>query len=191
MTTSRLLLAAAAAGFLLAAALHLASFLPLPPALGESLTLALLASAFALLVTVFARIRRAGAPTRLVGRFRIYDWRPLVALIPPPMRWLTMAMLLYAMMNFGLSMLQGGGVTAAVEDGRYFLTAPGAERREVMREEYDAHRRVATRLFSGHLLLFYLVPLVYFRFVDPRLIELSRSPRAPAAAPGSGRESVG
>ncbi len=25
------------------------------------------------------------------------------------------------------------------------------------------------RLLSGHLLLFYLIPLMYFRFVEPRL----------------------
>jgi hypothetical protein len=25
------------------------------------------------------------------------------------------------------------------------------------------------RLLSGHLLLFYLIPLLYFRFVEPRL----------------------
>ena len=51
-----------------------------------------------------------------------------------------------------------------------------------MREEYDAHRRVATRLFSGHLLLFYLVPLLYFRFVDPRLIELRSAANTPASS---------
>ena len=36
------------------------------------------------------------------------------------------------------------------------------------REEYDVYRRLTIRLLSGHLLLFYLVPLTYFRFVDPR-----------------------
>jgi hypothetical protein len=27
----------------------------------------------------------------------------------------------------------------------------------------------SVRLLSGHLLLFYLIPLMYFRFVEPRL----------------------
>jgi len=27
----------------------------------------------------------------------------------------------------------------------------------------------SVRLISGHLLLFYLIPLLYFRFVEPRL----------------------
>ena len=39
---------------------------------------------------------------------------------------------------------------------------------EVSREEYDVYRRLTIRLLSGHLLLFYLVPLTYFRFIDPR-----------------------
>jgi hypothetical protein len=167
---SRRLLAIAAAGFVLAAALHLSSFTPIPPLLGEAPTLVLLAGAFALLVAVFARLGRAGAPTRpwLGGRVRIYDWRALVSLVPEPIRWLALAT------------AQGGGVTASASDGKFYLTAPGADRRAVSREEYEAHRRVTTRLFSGHLLLFYLVPLIYFRFVDPPLIELGR----PALAPG-------
>jgi hypothetical protein len=178
---SRLLLATATAGFVLSAVVHLASFAPIAPALGEAPTVVLLGGAFALLVAMFWRLGRAGAPTRVVlrGRLRVYDWHPLVALVPEPIRWLGLATVFYAMMNFALSIVQGGGVTASAVDGKLYLTAPGAERREVSREEYDAHARLTTRLHSGHLLLFYLVPLIYFRFVDPPLVE-----RRPALAPG-------
>jgi hypothetical protein len=167
--------AAATTGLLAAAALHLMSFVPLPPLAGETPALALLAGAVLLLVAMLARLRRRGAPTRPWLRFRVYDGRALLSLVPERMRWLGFAMILYVVMNFVLSLVVGGGVTATASDGKFYLTAPGAPRREVSREEYEAQRRLTTRIFSGHLLLFYLVPLMYFRFVEPRLAELGRS----------------
>ncbi len=170
----RRLLGSATAGFVAAAALHLATFAPVPPFLGDAPALLLLAGALVLLVAMVARLRRAGAPTRPWGRLRIYDWRALASPVPEPMRWLTFALVLYVLVNFLLSLALAGSVTATASGGRFYLSPPGAEPREVSGEEYDAHHRVTARLFSGHLLLFYLVPLVYFRFVDPRLAELGR-----------------
>jgi len=176
---SRLPLAAATAGFVLAALLHLSTFAAIPYELAEAMSLALVTGAVALLILVFRRLGRGGAPTRpwLGGRLTVYEWRPLAALVPDPIRWLVLATALYAMMNFALSVMAGGGVTASEEGGKLYLTSPGEERRLVSREEFAAHRRLSARLYSGHLLLFYLLPLVYFRFVDPRLPELAGAAR--------------
>ena len=99
--------------------------------------------------------------------------RALVGLVPSGARMLIVGVVLYALMNLVLSLMLTGGVTAeAVGDKRYLID--GGHREEVSREEYDVHRRLTIRLLSGHLLLFYLVPLTYFRFVDPRRHLLAR-----------------
>ena len=93
--------------------------------------------------------------------------RAVVGLVPSGARMLIVGVVLYTLMNLVFSLMLTGGVTAeAVGDKRYLID--GGRREEVSREEYDVHRRLTIRLLSGHLLLFYLVPLTYFRFVDPR-----------------------
>jgi hypothetical protein len=178
---SRPLLGAATAGFVVAAVLHLATFAPVPPP-GDALSLLLLAGAFALLAAMVARLRRMGAPLRAWGRVRVYDWRALASLVPASLRWLVLATVLYALVNFLLSLALAGSLTATTAGGTFYLGEPGAAPREVSRAEWDAHRRVTARLLSGHLLLFYVVPLVFFRFVDPRLADLGR----PLVAPQGG-----
>src|SRR3989304_4944195 len=79
-------------------------------------------------------------------RLRVYDWRAVAALVPGGPRVLVAATGLYVVMNLGLSLLLVAGESVSAEE----------------------HRAVTLRLFSGHLLLFYLLPLVYFRFVHPR-----------------------
>ncbi|HEV8441579.1 MAG TPA: hypothetical protein VGT40_26110 [Methylomirabilota bacterium] len=167
----RIFLAMATAGFAIASALHLVTFTrDLWPA-GDGPVLLLLAGAFVLLIAMVARLRRADAPTVSWRRFRFYDWRALVSLVPPPVRGIALATLLYVLLNSALSLVMGAGASLTASDGKFYLGEAGAERREISRDEYDARHRLSTRLYSGHLLLFYLVPLVYFRFVDHRLSE--------------------
>ena len=179
--TARLFLVWATAGFVASAALHLATFTPLEPPVGDAPALALFAGAFVPLLAMLARLRRARAPIVSAGRFRVYSWRALASLVPERIRVLAFGMILYVLMNLVLSLALGGGATATVSDGKLYLAEAGGGRREVSREEYAAHRRLTGRLLSGHLLLFFLVPLIYFRFVDPRLAELG------AAASQGGR----
>jgi hypothetical protein len=73
----------------------------------------------------------------------------------------------YTLMNPVFSLMLTGGVTAEAVGVQHYLV-DGGRREEVSRAEYDVYRRLTIRLLSGHLLLFYLVPLTYFRFVDPR-----------------------
>jgi hypothetical protein len=131
---------AATAGFAASAALHLATFTPLPPAYAAAVALGLFAGAFALLAALIVRLREAGAPARGQGAIRMVEWRRLVAVIPQGPRRAAMAVIAYVLMNLVLSLLLLGDEGVA-----------------------------SVRLLSGHLLLFYLIPLMYFRFVEPRL----------------------
>ena len=130
---------AATAGFAASGVLHLATFTPFPPEYAAALALALFAGAFVLLAAVVVRLREAGAPARGSGPIRMVDWRALIALIPEGARRAAVGVIAYALLNLALSLLVGDDRTGSV------------------------------RLLSGHLLLFYLIPLMYFRFVEPRL----------------------
>jgi hypothetical protein len=129
----------ATGGFVASAALHLATFTPLPPEYAAAFALVLFAGAFALLAALIVRLREAGAPARGQGAIRVVEWRGLAALIPMGARRVGGAVVGYVLMNLALSLL---------------LTDDGVG---------------SVRLLSGHLLLFYLIPLMYFRFVEPRL----------------------
>ena len=167
----RVLIGLTTAGFVASALLHLATFSRLLPVPGDALPLALFALAFVPLAAMLLRLYRSTVAARgasPAAGARSAGWRALGALVPPGARMLIVATVLYALMNLVLSLMLTGGVTAEARDGRHYLVEDG-RRREVSREEYDAHRQVTLRLLSGHLLLFYLVPLTYFRFVEPQL----------------------
>lgn len=137
----------ATAGFGVSALLHLATFTPFPPAYAALVALALFAGAFALLATMIVRLREASAPARGEGPVRLVDWRALLALIPEGPRRAGVAVIAYVMLNLALSLFLGDEGLGSV------------------------------RLLSGHLLLFYLIPLMYFRFVEPRLRDGDGPPR--------------
>jgi hypothetical protein len=130
---------AATVGFAASGVLHLSTFTPLPPEYAAAVALALFVGAFLLLGAMIVRLREAGASARGEGTVRVVDWRALVGLVPEGPRSAAVAVLAYVLLNLGLSL---------------FLADDGAG---------------SVRLLSGHLLLFYLIPLMYFRFVEPRL----------------------
>ncbi len=126
-------------GFVSSAVLHLATFTPFPPAYAAAIALVLLAGAFVLLAAMIVRLRESGAPARGRGTVRMVEWRVLLAQIPRGPKHAAVAVIAYVLMNLGLCLLLGDEGAASV------------------------------RLLSGHLLLFYLIPFMYFRFVEPRL----------------------
>lgn len=179
--SGRLWLAASTLGFVASALLHLGTFSPAAARLTDAHAALLFAAAFVPLAAMIVRLRRAAAPARQWRRLRLDDWRLLAALVPGPVRALVFATGMYVLMNLVLSLMLIGGASAVEVDGKYYLTAGATDRHEVSRADYEAHRAAALRLSSGHLLLFYLVPLVYFAFVDPR-----REQRRSVEFPGPG-----
>jgi hypothetical protein len=133
----------AAAGFVVSAALHLLSFTPWAAVAGERTIWALGIVAFSLALAMVARLRRTGALGRRWGRVALLDWRGMVGFVPPGLRFLMVGAALYAWMNFVLCVM---------------LEVPPA-----------AQAAITLRMASGHLIFFFLVPLVFFRFVEPGL----------------------
>jgi hypothetical protein len=131
---------AATAGFAASGALHLATFTPLPPEYAAAVALALFAGAFVLLAALIVRLRESGAPARGAGAVKVVEWRRLLALIPDGPRHAALAVVAYVLLNLVLSL--------------FLLGDEGLS---------------SVRLLSGHLLLFYVIPLMYFRFVEPHL----------------------
>jgi len=130
----------AAAGFVASAALHFLSFTPWAALPGERAVWALGALVFVLAAVMVARLRSTAALGRRWGRVAIYDWRTLISKVPPGLQLLVVGAALYAWMNFVLCLLLE---PAALPQGA-----------------------VTLRMASGHLIFFFLVPLVFFRWVD-------------------------
>jgi hypothetical protein len=70
----------------------------------------------------------------------------------------------YALFNFFLGTNVIGAGNAEVVAGQYVLTSHGRVLAHVSELEYHLRRAWELRLFSGHWLFFYLVPMVYFFF---------------------------
>ena len=150
-TLGRLL---AAAGFLVSAALHLLTFTPWGGMIGERAVWALGALALLLALAMVVRLRRVPRIGQgRLGRLALLDWRALVRSVPPGLRFLIVGAALYAWMNFGLCLL---------------LDVPPAEQAVI-----------TMRMATGHLLFFFLVPLVFFRFVEPGLDATAAGQEAP------------
>ena len=130
----------AAAGFVTSAALHFLSFTPWAALPGERAVWVLGALVFVLAAVMVARLRSGAALGRRWGRVAIYDWRTLISKVPPGLQLLVVGAALYAWMNFVLCLLLE---PAALPQGA-----------------------VTLRMASGHLIFFFLVPLVFFRWVD-------------------------
>jgi len=135
-----LYLCLAAAGFVASAALHLLSFTRWAALPGERPVWALGAAVFVIAVAMVARLRRTAALGRRWGRVGVYDWRALVRAVPPGLQMLVVGAALYAWMNFILCLMLELGP--------------------------PSQSAITIRMASGHLLFFFLVPLVYFRWVD-------------------------
>ena len=130
----------AAAGFVTSAALHVLSFTPWAAQPGERAVWALGTLAFVIAAAMVARLRRTATLGRRWGRVGVYDWRALVRPVPQGLQLLVVSAALYAWMNFILCLM---------------LDPP-----------VHAQAAITLRMASGHLLFFFLVPLVFFRWVD-------------------------
>ena len=145
-----LCLVLAAAGFAVSAVLHLLSFTPWATVAGERALWALGIAAFLLALAMVAWLRRSATlGRRHWGRLAFLDWRGMVRSVPPGLRFLIVGAALYAWMNFVLCVM---------------LEVPAS-----------LQPAITLRMGTGHLIFFFLVPLVFFRFV-PEGAEATRAP---------------
>ena len=69
----------------------------------------------------------------------------------------------YALINFALFFYRSSGGTPEERDGKYVLQNHGTVIRELSADEYERHSAYVVRGFSGHWMVFYLIPALYFR----------------------------
>ena len=144
----------AAVGFVVSAILHLLSFTRWAGVAGERAIWALGVVAFLLALAMLARLRRSATlGRRRWGRVALLDWRGMLRSVPPGLRFLIVGAALYAWMNFALCVM---------------LDAPAS-----------TQAAITLRMATGHLIFFFLVPLVFFRFV-PEGLEAARAPDGPS-----------
>ncbi len=158
---------------------HLSTFIARPivpaPAFGI-LHVATMAIFFTMILSLqaHARLQPMVEQSGLFGRLRASNQQSrdfqarVLSLLPPKAGLLCVATFLYACVNFGIFMMQVEGSTAQ-KDGQYYLHNHGTKIRDITVAEAQQHRRLVTRGFSGHWLLFSTLPAVYFYFVEQRL----------------------
>ncbi|NWK46471.1 hypothetical protein [Ralstonia pickettii] len=84
--------------------------------------------------------------------------------VPPWVAIIGAALFIYAMVNFLLFALHSAGGNPVERHGKYLVMNHGKLIREITASEYAELRTNELRGFSGHWLLFYFVPAVYFLF---------------------------
>jgi hypothetical protein len=90
-----------------------------------------------------------------------YQEIPKAAL--PAWAWrMTYAAGIYTVVNFALFLYNVEGGSPDIRDGRYVLANHGKIIRELTEDEYHIQRVYVARGFSGHWILFYLLPALYF-----------------------------
>ena len=76
---------------------------------------------------------------------------------------------IYAALNFALFNYNSEGGSPDIRDGHYVLHDHGKIIRELSEDEYHIQKAYVARGFSGHWMLFYLMPALYFGFADAAL----------------------
>ncbi len=79
---------------------------------------------------------------------------------PAWVQWLAGAAFIYTFFNFFTAFQSGG--TPDIRNGEYVLHNHGRIIRHLTEAEYHQERARVARGFSGHWLLFYLIPALYF-----------------------------
>jgi hypothetical protein len=89
-------------------------------------------------------------------------WGKLNASLPRWGRYAVKALFAYALVNFALFLFLSKGGVPEESDGRYVLRNHGEIIRELSPEEYERQKAYVLRGFSGHWMVFYMVPALFF-----------------------------
>jgi hypothetical protein len=146
----------ALAGFLLAAAVHVAALAGVDVAARIPAVSMLHVGIFVVFVPfVFSIRKRFGNKVSLAA---------LRGLVPGWVFVAGAAVFLYTLVNFALFMVETQGGSPAISQGKFILQSHGHLVREITQGEYTAFRANEVRGASGHWLMFYFLPFAYFMF---------------------------
>ena len=93
-------------------------------------------------------------------------FKDLLKGIPKPARALAIGVFVYAGINFMYSITLLSEGSPAIQDGNLVLLDHGHYVRELSEAEFFALKRAGVRAFSRHWLVFFLIPALYFRYVN-------------------------
>ena len=88
-------------------------------------------------------------------------WRDFFARLPLWAKTVVVLFAVYAMVNIVLFFALSQGGSPEVRDGVYVLQNHRTVIRELSEAEYHAQERYALRGFSGHWMIFYMLPALY------------------------------
>lgn len=141
------------AGFCLSLLVHLTTFLGIDPARRVPFVWALHIGIF---VSFVPMVLAQQSPRR--GDF----WQKLMSRLPTWQRYAVKGLFAYTVINFALFFYLSSGATPQERDGKYVLLNHGTLIRELSADEYERQNAYIVRGFSGHWMIFYLVPALYF-----------------------------
>jgi hypothetical protein len=174
---NRFLLLLSAGGLLASIVVHLLTFVPgSPVAMGQVWPLHVL-----LFIPFSAMVVRLKA-LQLPGMTQREYQRALTRYVPAPVRIAVIGAFAYAMLNFGLFFMQASGGGPMQQDGRYYRANHGRIIAEISEVEYHRLEALQVRGFSGHWLVFYAIPAIFFAWVEPKA-RADRYPGVSAPAP--------
>jgi hypothetical protein len=166
---SRTLAPIAFIGFALTLALHLLTFLPLDFTHAIALFFLPFVGMFPVFAAMVFDLRVRFGRTH----FAPAEFGGIAAEVPWPMRVLAVAVVAYIALNFitCLRLTQGG--QAERQGAAYVLVSHGTVIATLTHAQYIRQSAYTARLFTGHPLIFFLLPGLYFRYIAPRMSSTS------------------
>lgn len=145
----RVLAIIAFVGFFLSLMVHLTTFLGIDPSKRAPFVWGLHVGIFIVFIPmlIYQRSEPKG-----------YNFGAFMASMPNLARYAIVGLFVYAVLNFALFFLLSEGGVPHERDGKYVLDNHGAVIRELSEEEYELQKAYIVRGFSGHWMVFYLVP---------------------------------
>lgn len=129
--------------------------------------------AFGAMVLILVAKQKAKRPARKAGESYLTWWSnsknenqkymtEIIRSAPKTIRILCAGVFLYALVNFALFMINSEGGGPFAENGKYYLKSHGHIIRELSEKEFYRFQAYELRGFSGHWILFSLIPTAYF-----------------------------
>lgn len=110
-------------------------------------------------VSIRKKMPKADHPTDSLSK--VLRW------VPWPLILLCISAVAYTAINFAVFMGFTEGGSPAENDGRYYLQSHGKKIRDLEEGEYRWVRACEVRAFSGHWMLFSVIPMTFFFYVYP------------------------
>lgn len=98
---------------------------------------------------------------RSLGR-RPDFWQKFFAPMPAWIQSIVICLFFYVLVNFVLFFFLMSGGSPSEINGKYVLQTHGQMVRELTVQEYHQQKAYVLRGFSGHWMIFYLIPALYF-----------------------------